>query len=122
MRNERRRSPRTKLEKPAAASVRAFISGQVLDVSAGGLRLRLPKKLPAGIFCVLRLALGDGEVEVRGSVRRCWLEGFENDEDGDRVRVYQAAIEFDRPVPKLAGRFSPGDSLVVSLEPEPPKH
>jgi len=116
MKNERRKSPRLKLEKPIAASVRAYVSGQVLDVSSGGLLMRIRKKLPVATAYLIRLAFADGEVEVRGAVRRCWLAGFETDEEGDRVRAYKAALEFDHPVPELAGRFRPGDALKVSVE------
>jgi hypothetical protein len=116
MKDERRKNPRLKLEKPVAASVRAYVSGQVLDVSSGGLLMRVRKKLPVGAAYALRLAFADGEVTACGSVRRCWLSGFETDEEGDRVRVYQAALEFDHPVPELVGRFRPGDVLQVTLE------
>ena len=116
MKNERRKNPRLKLEKPVAASVRAYVSGQVLDVSSGGLLMRVRKKLPVATAYLVRLAFADGEVAIRGVVRRCWLAGFETDEEGDRVRVYQAALEFDHPVPELVGRFRPGDVLQVYLD------
>jgi PilZ domain len=117
MKDERRKSPRLKLDKPVAATVRAYISGQVLDVSSGGLLMRVRKKLAVGEAYAMRLAFPDGEVELRGTVRRCWLAGFETDEEADRVRAYYAGLEFERSVPELVGRFRPGDVLKVYLDP-----
>ena len=116
MSDDRRKSPRVKLEKPAAASVRAYILGQVLNISSGGLFLRVRKRLAVGAVYNMRLAFADGEAEVLGTVRRCFLSGFETDDDADRVRVYDAALEFDGQLPELVARFHPGEALQVRLE------
>ena len=116
MAEERRRSPRHKLEEPVAADVRTFLPGQVQEVSATGLLMRVRKPLAAGTVYAMRLVFPDAEVEVRGTVRRCSLVGFDTDEMGDRVRAYGAAIEFDAPAPELVGRFRPGDALQIHLE------
>ena len=62
MKDERRKSPRLKLEKPVAASVKANVSGEVLEVSPGGLLMRVRKKLPAATAYLIGLAFTDGEV------------------------------------------------------------
>jgi hypothetical protein len=116
MKDERRKSPRVKLEKPVAASVRTYASGQVVEVSAGGLLMRVRKKLPAGTVYVMCLAFADGEVKACGTVRRCWLVGFETNEEADRVRVYHVALEFEKPIPEIVGRFRPGDALQIHME------
>ena len=64
----------------------------------------------------MRLAFPEGDVEVIGTIRRSWLAGFETDEDGDRVRVYHSALEFERSTPELVGRFRPGESLKVHMQ------
>jgi len=116
MASERRRSPRVHLEKPSAASIRTYILGQVLNVSSGGLLLRVRKRLAIGAVYNMRLAFKDGDAEVLGTVRRCSLAGFETDDEADRVRVYEAALEFEGPLPKLVARFHPGEALQVRLE------
>lgn len=118
MSDDRRRSPRVRLEKPAAASVRAHILGQVLNISSSGIFLRVRKRLMIGAVYNMRLAFQDGAAEVLGTVRRCTLAGFETDEDADRVRVYDTALEFEGPLPQLVARFHTGDALQVRLEPE----
>jgi hypothetical protein len=117
MMEERRKTPRLKLEKPVAAKVRTFVSGQMLDVSAGGLLMRVRKPLAVGTVYAMRLVFPDAQVEVFGTVRRCWLAGFDTDEEGDRVRAYNAGLEFDTATPELVGRFRPGDALQIHLEP-----
>ena len=116
MNDERRRSPRLKLEEPVAAKVRTYVSGLVLDVSESGLLMRVGKPLAPGTAYAMRLAFPDGEAEVLGTVKRCSLAGFDNDEDGDRVRTYHAAIEFEKRAPDLIGRFRPGDALQIHME------
>lgn len=116
MSDERRKSPRVKLEEPAAASVRAYILGQVFDISSGGILLRVRKRLAVGAVYNMRLAFKDGETEVLGTVRRCSFSGFETDEEADRVRVYDVALEFGGPLPELATRFRPGEAIQVRLE------
>ena len=119
MKDERRKSPRLKLEKPAAAKRRTFVSAEVLDVSADGLLMRVRKPLSAGTSYALRFKGADCEIEVHGTVRRCWLVGFETDENADRVRVYCAALEFGQPVPKLAQSCGAGNEIQVQMEEEP---
>jgi hypothetical protein len=119
MTDERRKSKRIKLAKPAEARLRTFISAQVLDISADGLLMRVRKPLSAGASYGLRFTSPLGEIEVRGTVRRCWLVGFETDENADRVRVYSAALEFGQPVPKLAQAFGAGLPVTVQMEERP---
>jgi hypothetical protein len=116
MSDERRRSTRVHLEKPAAASVRTYILGQVLNVSSGGIFLRVRKRLLVGAVYTMRLSFPEGAVELLGTVRRSTLAGFETDEDADRVRVYDSALEFEGPLPELMARFRPGQALQVRLE------
>ncbi len=113
---ERRKSQRLRLIAPLAAKVRTFASAQVVDVSEGGILLRIRKPLPAGAVYEMRLQLPSGEVSVRGMVRRCWLVGFETDEEGDRVRSHHAAMEFTAPAPELLGRIPTEFTLQISVE------
>lgn len=117
MAEDRRRSPRRKLDEPVTAKVRTFVGGQIQEVSSTGLLMRVRKPLAVGTVYAMRLVFPDAEVEIFGTVRRCSLVGFDTDEEGDRVRAYGAAIEFDFPTPELAGRFRPGDALQICLEP-----
>lgn len=119
MKDERRRSKRLKLEKPAPAKLRTFVSAEVLDVSTDGLLMRVRKPLSAGAPYTLRFTSPLGEIEVSGTVRRCWLVGFETDENADRIRVYSAALEFGQPVPKLAQAFGAGIHVTVQMEERP---
>lgn len=116
MAEERRRSPRQRLGEPVTARVRTFVGGEIQEVSATGLLMRVRKPLAVGTVYAMRLVFPDAEVEVCGTVRRCSLVGFDTDEEGDRVRAYGAAIEFDAPAPELVGRFRPGDALQVHME------
>jgi hypothetical protein len=116
MADDRRKSPRFKLEEPMAAKVRTYVSGQVLDVSISGLRMRVRKPLGPGTGYVMRLAFPERDFEVTGIVKRCSLSGFDTDENGDRVRTYDVAMEFDRPAPDLMGRFRPGDALPIRVD------
>jgi hypothetical protein len=113
---ERRRSQRLQLIAPLTAKVRSFTSAQVVDVSEGGLLLRIQKPLPHGALYEMRLELPAGETIVHGVVRRCWLVGFETDEEGDRVRSHLAALEFTPPAPELLGRIPPEFTLQISVE------
>lgn len=92
---ERRAMPRVTPEKPLKAKVRAFVSAKVLDISTCGVQIELPQSLPPHVACDLRFQVDDGEVILRGVVRRCRVWGSGSDEKAQRVLLYRAGLEFD---------------------------
>lgn len=116
MDEERRKNERVKLGKPVSARLKTYASGSVIDVSPEGMSIKVRKRLEIGSLFRLEIAFPDLKLETFGTVKRCPLAGFETDEEADRVRVYHAAFQFERPLAELAGRFNPGDALEVSME------
>lgn len=115
MSEERRRSPRRKPETPVPAQIRTYLACQVVDLSAQGILLRVRKPLHRDTPFFVKLTLARGEAEVRAIVRHCRLVGFDTDEEGDRVRAYEAGLEFDGPVPEPILLHRPGDALSATL-------
>jgi len=113
---DRRKSERVKLKKPVSARLATYASGRVVDVSPQGISVKVRKRLKVGSVYRLAIAFPEMKLEMLGTVKRCPLAGFETDEDADRVRVYHAALEFEKELSELAGRFKPGDALEVSME------
>ncbi|HVN75006.1 MAG TPA: PilZ domain-containing protein [Thermoanaerobaculaceae bacterium] len=98
--NERRGAPRVQPKKPLAARVKAFLPARIVDLSELGVQLELATSLRPQVPCDLRIQLDDGEVVVRGLVRRCRAWGFGLDERDQRVLLYRAGLEFETKPPE----------------------
>ncbi|MGD1147794.1 MAG: PilZ domain-containing protein [Thermoanaerobaculaceae bacterium] len=96
---ERRAVPRVEPKKPLSARVKAFLPARVVDLSERGVQLELATSLRPQVPCDLRIQLDEGEVVVRGLVRRCRAWGFGLDERDQRVLLYRAGLEFDATPP-----------------------
>ncbi len=97
---ERRAVPRAEPKKPLSARVRAFMPARIVDLSERGLQLELATSLRPEVACDLRIKLDQGDVTVRGLVRRCRAWGFGLDEHDQRVLLYRAGLEFETEPPE----------------------
>lgn len=77
-----------------AAKVKASIPARVLDISATGMQIELDTALRPNVTCELKIILEGGDVNLRGTVRRCRAWGFGLGEKDQRVLVYRAGVEF----------------------------
>jgi len=97
---ERRAVPRVEPRKPLSARVKAFLPARIVDLSERGVQLELATSLRPQVPCDLRIQLDQGEVVVRGLVRRCRAWGFGLDERDQRVLLYRAGLEFETKPPE----------------------
>ncbi|HQU34506.1 MAG TPA: PilZ domain-containing protein, partial [Thermoanaerobaculaceae bacterium] len=84
---------------PLSARVKAFLPARIVDLSSRGVQLELATSLRPQVPCDLRIQLDQGEVIVRGVVRRCRAWGFGLDERDQRVLLYRAGLEFEDAAP-----------------------
>jgi hypothetical protein len=96
---ERRSVPRVEPQHPLSARVKAFLPARIVDLSSRGVQLELATILRPQVPCDLRIQLDQGEVIVRGVVRRCRAWGFGLDERDQRVLLYRAGLEFEEAPP-----------------------
>ena len=97
---ERRSVPRVEPQHPLSARVKAFLPARIVDLSSRGVQLELATSLRPQIPCDLRIQLDQGEVIVRGVVRRCRAWGFGLNERDQRVLLYRAGLEFEAEPPE----------------------
>ena len=97
---ERRAVPRVEPQQPLSARVKAFLPARIVDLSSRGVQLELATSLRPQVPCDLRIQLDQGEVVVRGIVRRCRAWGFGLDEKDQRVLLYRAGLEFEQAAPE----------------------
>ncbi|MBZ5589918.1 MAG: PilZ domain-containing protein [Acidobacteriia bacterium] len=96
---EKRAVPRVEPKHPLSARVKAFLPARIVDLSSRGVQLELATSLRPQVPCDLRIQLDQGEVAVRGIVRRCRAWGFGLDERDQRVLLYRAGLEFKETPP-----------------------
>lgn len=102
--------------------MRTYSPARILDISRDGLLLQLEHPLSPGDHHELRIQLEEEELVVSASVRRCWLQGMGKDANGERIKFYQAGIEFAQPQPALLEHLPEDSILHVDVEaPTPPK-
>ena len=97
---ERRSTPRVEPQRPLSARVKAFLPARIVDLSSRGVQIELATSLRPELPCDLRIRLDQGEVVVRGIVRRCRAWGFGLDERDQRVLLYRAGLEFGETAPE----------------------
>lgn len=119
--NERRAVPRIAPEKPLKAKVQATFPVRVLDISEQGAQLEVERSLRPNVGCELRFPSPDGEFVMRATVRRCRAWGFAIDEADQRVLVFRAGVEFDRPHPELLAKLRLAVEPELSRQPIPPE-
>jgi hypothetical protein len=83
------------------AKVYASFPVRVLDISERGAQIEVERSLRPNVGCELRFPSPDGEFVMRATVRRCRAWGFVLSEADQRVLVFRAGVEFDRPDPEL---------------------
>ncbi len=91
--------PRVEPQQPLSARVKAFLPARIVDLSSRGVQIELATSLRPQVPCDLRIQLEQGEVTVRGLVRRCRAWGFGLDERDQRVLLYRAGLEFEEAPP-----------------------
>jgi hypothetical protein len=134
---ERRSAQRITPPREIAAKVKAFLPARVVDISRTGVQLELSSLLRIGVQCDVKLALDGEELRWPATVRRCRAAAFGVDEQGQKVLLYRAGLEFasmsdeewqrlerflQQSTPSATGlELDQGDVLPESLAPEPPK-
>jgi hypothetical protein len=103
--SEKRAVPRVEPKHPISARVKAFLPARIVDLSARGVQLELATSLRPQVPCDLKIQLDQGEVAVRGVVRRCRAWGFGLDERDQRVLLYRAGLEFKDVPPEALMRI-----------------
>ena len=103
--SERRAVPRIEPKKPLSARVKAFLPARIVDLSERGVQLELATSLRPQVPCDLKIQLDQGDVTVRGLVRRCRAWGFGLDERDQRVLLYRAGLEFETVPPEAILRL-----------------
>jgi PilZ domain-containing protein len=67
---------------------------EIIDISFGGVALKVDRRLSIGKECVLKLGDKGNGIDVKGIVVRCKLSGFEERYNGDRISIYMAGMRF----------------------------
>ncbi len=104
---ERRAVPRVTPDKPLKAKVRAYVQAKVVDISACGVQIELPQSMPPRVNCDLRFQMDEGEVILKGVVRRCRVWGSGSDDNDQRVLLYRAGVEFDEASRQKVANLGP---------------
>ncbi len=132
--SEKRAVPRVEPKHPISARVKAFLPARIVDLSARGVQLELATSLRPQVPCDLKIQLDQGEVAVRGVVRRCRAWGFGLDERDQRVLLYRAGLEFKDAPPEALMRMVasvleeaspkelPAESASQAAQAQPPEH
>ena len=115
---ERRAAPRVEPQRPISARIKAFLPARIVDLSARGVQLELTTSLRPQVPCDLRIQLDEGEVVVRGIVRRCRAWGFGLDDRDQRVLLYRAGLEFEEIPPSALMSVVAG--MLEAATPEAP--
>jgi len=132
--SEKRAVPRVEPKHPISARVKAFLPARIVDLSARGVQLELATSLRPQVPCDLKIQLDQGEVAVRGVVRRCRAWGFGLDERDQRVLLYRAGLEFKDAPPEALMRMVasvleeaspkevPAEPASQDAQAQPPEH
>jgi hypothetical protein len=117
---ERRKAPRVRITTSIHAKVKAFLDAHLVDFSESGALLKVDHPLLPKAVCDLRVSHGEENLTLHATVRRCSVAGHVFREDGQRVLMYQAALEFkeeDRAVARrLAEALAPSPSDQGALD------
>jgi len=124
---ERRAAPRLEPTPQLKARIRAPLPVRLVDLSTRGAQLELREPLAQRASCDLRLVADSVDVTVRAMVRRCRVWGWGASEEGERVLLYRAGIQFDEgSVPtlcrltELMPRLFAGEPHTATLHPAGP--
>jgi PilZ domain len=91
---ERRRAPRVEPVGRLMAKCKASLPARIIDISTGGALVEVACCLNPQVSCDLRVDVGNEEIVVRATVRRCRVWAFALDEADRRVLFYRAGLEF----------------------------
>ncbi len=103
---QRRAVPRVEPRPRLDARVLAGVPARVLDISSRGVQLEVARVLQPQRRCDLRIQFPEGEFAVRVTVRRCRAWGYGFDNEGQRMMLYRAGIEFDEVAPEFLALLS----------------
>lgn len=93
--NERRQARRVEPRRPIRAKVKASVPARVVDISSGGAQIEVISSLRPHVACEIRFQVGEREVVVNSTVRRCRAWGFGFDDRDRKVLLYRAGVEFE---------------------------
>lgn len=68
---------------------------EILNMSFGGVGLRMDRRLSVGKDFVFTLENNGTSIDMVTTVVRCTLKGFEEKPDGKRASVYTTGMKFD---------------------------
>lgn len=68
---------------------------KICNISVSGLAIETTERLKLGRTYSLRLANGQGSVDLNGTIRWCHLSGRRESSGGDSLPVYEAGLAFD---------------------------
>lgn len=102
---ERRSAPRHEPAAPMKAKVRAALSVRLVDISSRGAQVEVREPLSPHDPCELRLFAQDLELSLRAVVKRCQVCGHGVMEDGQRVLLYRAGIQFEEHAASSVARL-----------------
>lgn len=103
---ERRKAPRVRVTADIHAKVKAFFDAHLVDFSESGAFLEVDHPLLPKAVCDLRLSHGGETLTLHATVRRCSVMGQVVREDGQRVLMYRAALEFKEEDRATARHFT----------------
>jgi len=103
---ERRAVPRVEPEQRIKARIKTSLPAHIVDISSRGVQVEIANSLRPQVPCDVRIQLGDGEVTLRGVVRRCRAWAFGVNESDQRVLLYRAGLEFEEIDPESLARLS----------------
>ena len=92
--NERRRTPRIKLETRVMGRVRGSATVDIVDISRGGMLVRSQSPLAPARELTAWLPTGEGEVEIHAQVLRCRAHTVKLPDGRTAGLVYDAALAF----------------------------
>ncbi len=92
--NDRRRSERIPVAREVLGRVKATVPARVVDVSRHGMQVEIPAALRPTVACDICLDTPEGELRVRARVQRCRARSFAPADNGERLLVYRAGMEF----------------------------
>jgi Tfp pilus assembly protein PilZ len=68
---------------------------EILDMSFGGVAVKMERRLSVGKDCVFTLENNGTSIDMVTTVVRCTLKGFEERPDGKRASIYTTGMKFD---------------------------
>jgi len=92
--NDRRRSERIPVVREVVGRVKATVPARIVDISRHGMQVEIPAALRPTVACDICIQAPGGELKVRARVQRCRARALTPSENGEKLLVYRAGMEF----------------------------